>query len=63
MKRTDKLIKDRSKFFFDNVRIIFHSISGEKKEKVLNLPSKYFGLDFFNLRQRERKDKTLKGKI
>lgn len=35
----------------------------KKKEKVLNLPSKYFGLDFLNLRQRERKDKTLKGKI
>lgn len=33
MKSTDKLTKDRSKFFFHNVRIIFDSISEEKKKK------------------------------
>lgn len=61
MKSTDKLTKDRSKFFFDNVRIIFDSISVEK-EKVLNFPSKYFGLDFLNLRQGKEKRKLRGGK-
>lgn len=38
MKRTDKLTKNRGKFFLDSVRIIFDFISGEKKEKVLTKP-------------------------
>lgn len=35
MKCIDKLIKYRGKFFFDNVRIIFDFIFGEKKVKLL----------------------------
>lgn len=34
MKSTDKLTKNRGKFFFDKIRIIFDFISGEKKKGI-----------------------------
>lgn len=38
MKCTDKLTKNRGKFFLDKVGIIFDFISGEKKENTLTKP-------------------------